>query len=36
MRQLMMLLREIDIEPNGPVPDSELDGLPIPEKVWDD
>ena len=36
MRQLMMLLRECGIEPNGPVPDSELEGLPIPEKVWDD
>ncbi len=36
MRQLMMLLRECGIEPDGPVPDSELEGLPIPEKVWDE
>jgi len=36
MRQLMMLLRECGIEPDGPVPDSDLEGLPIPEKVWDE
>ena len=36
VRQLMMLLREDGIEPNDPVPDSAFEGLPIPEKVWDD
>ena len=36
VRQLMMLLREAGIEPNDPVPDSAFEGLPIPEKVWDD
>jgi len=36
VRQLMMLLREAGIEPNGPVDDSAFAGLPIPQKVWDD
>lgn len=36
VRQLMMLLRENGIEPNQPVSDAQLAGLPLPQKVWDD
>ena len=36
VRQLMMLLDDLGIEPNGRVPDSDFAGLPLPEKAWDD
>lgn len=36
VRQLMMLLREAGIEPQDPVDDTAFEGLPIPQKVWDD
>jgi hypothetical protein len=35
-RQLMMLLEELAIAPEGPLTQEELAGLPLPEKVWDD
>ncbi len=37
VRQLMMLLREdFGTEPDRPLSDDDLAGLPLPEKVWDD
>ena len=36
VRQVMMLLREHGIEPDGPLLDADLVGLPMPQKVWDD
>ena len=35
-RQLMMVLGTLGIEPDGPLGEAELAGLPLPEKVWDD
>jgi hypothetical protein len=34
-RQLMAVLDQLGIEPDGPLGGAELDGLPLPEKVWD-
>jgi len=34
-RQLMAVLGQLGIEPDGPLGGAELDGLPLPEKVWD-
>jgi hypothetical protein len=36
VRQVMLLLRENGIEPDGPLSDADLAGLPLPQKVWDD
>jgi hypothetical protein len=36
VRQLAMLLPEFGITPDGPLTPSDLAGLPVPEKVWDD
>ena len=37
VRQLMLLLREdFATEPDRPLSDDDLAGLPLPEKVWDD
>jgi len=36
VRQVMLLLRENGIEPDGPLSDADLAGLPMPQKVWDD
>ena len=35
-RQLMMVLKTLNIEPDGPLLPENLSGLPLPEKVWDD
>ena len=35
-RQLMALLEQRGIEPDGPLGEAELDGLPLPEGVYDD
>jgi hypothetical protein len=36
-RQMMMILSDfIGIQPDDPLPDTLWEGLPIPEKVWDD
>jgi len=35
-RQLMMALEMLGIAPNGPLTTPDLQGLPLPEKVWDD
>ena len=35
-RQLMALLEQRGISPDGPLGDDELDGLPLPEGVYDD
>jgi hypothetical protein len=35
-RQLMMVLKTLNIEPDGPLLPETLSGLPLPEKVWDD
>ncbi len=35
-RQLMMMLGTLGIEPDGPLGEADLAGLPLPEKVWDD
>ena len=35
-RQLSMLLQGLNIEPDGPLTPAQLDGLPVPEQVWDD
>ncbi len=35
-RQLMMVLGSLGIEPDGPLGEDDLAGLPLPEKVWDD
>ena len=34
-RQLMAVLDQLGIEPDGPLGAAELEGLPLPEKVWD-
>ena len=34
-RQLMALLEQLGVEPNRPLGTRELDGLPLPEQVWD-
>ena len=36
VRQLMMVLKTLNIEPEGPLLPETLAGLPLPEKVWDD
>jgi hypothetical protein len=36
VRQVMMLLREHGIEPDGALTDADFAGLPLPKKVWDD
>ena len=36
VRQVMMLLRENGIEPDGALTDADFVGLPLPKKVWDD
>jgi hypothetical protein len=35
-RQLMLLLGELGIEPDGKLTPKDLAGLPLPEKAWDD
>lgn len=35
-RQLMLVLDMNGIDPDGPLGPRELDGLPLPEQVWDD
>ena len=35
-RQLMLLLDELGIEPDGRLTAQDLAGLPLPEKAWDD
>jgi hypothetical protein len=35
-RQLMLLLRENGIEPDGPLSEADFAGLPLPKKAWDD
>jgi glutaredoxin len=35
-RQLMLLLEELGIEPQGRLSAQDLAGLPLPEKAWDD
>ncbi len=34
-RQLMMFLERLDIDPDGPLTERDLAGLPLPEGVWD-
>jgi hypothetical protein len=35
-RQIILMLREkLGIEPNGPITDPDLSGLPLPKNVWD-
>jgi len=36
VRQLMLVLETLGIEPNGPLTPADLKGLPLPEKVWED
>jgi hypothetical protein len=36
VRQLMLLLQESGIEPDGPLTEADLAGLPLPRQVWDD
>jgi hypothetical protein len=36
VRQFMMLLEQIDIEPQFPLTSKDFAGLPMPEKVWDE
>ena len=36
VRQLMLLLQENGIEPDGPLTEADLAGLPLPKQVWDD
>ena len=36
VRQMMMVLDIIDIAPDRPVGQEIFDGLPMPDKVWDD
>lgn len=36
VRQLMLLLRDNGIEPDGPLSEADFTGLPLPQKVWDD
>lgn len=35
-RQLMMVLGTLGIEPEGPLGEADLAGLPLPDSVWDD
>jgi hypothetical protein len=35
-RQLMMILDGLGLVPDGPLVAADLEGLPLPEKVWDD
>jgi hypothetical protein len=35
VRQLMALLEQLGIEPDGPLGAAELEGLPLPEQAWD-
>ena len=35
-RQLMLVLEMNGIAPDGPLGELELDGLPLPEQIWDD
>jgi uncharacterized damage-inducible protein DinB len=34
-RQVMSLLEQLGIPPDGPLGPAELQGLPLPEKLWD-
>jgi hypothetical protein len=36
VRQIMLLLQENGIEPDGPLTEADLAGLPLPKQVWDD
>jgi len=36
VRQLMALLADMGIDPDGPLTPDDLAGLPLPEKAWDD
>ena len=36
VRQLMLLLRDDGIEPDGPLSEADFAGLPLPKKAWDD
>jgi hypothetical protein len=36
VRQLMLLLRDDGIEPDGPLSEADFAGLPLPKKPWDD
>lgn len=36
VRQFMMLLERMDIEPDQPLTPEDFAGLPMPQKVWDD
>jgi hypothetical protein len=36
VRQLMLLLQESGIEPDSPLTEADLAGLPLPKQVWDD
>lgn len=36
VRQIMMVLDDLGIEPDGRLDDGDFAGLPMPEKVWDD
>jgi hypothetical protein len=36
VRQLMLLLQENGIEPDSPLTETDLAGLPLPRQVWDD
>jgi hypothetical protein len=36
VRQIMLLLQENSIEPDGPLTEADLAGLPLPKQVWDD
>jgi len=35
-RQMMLLLRSLDIAPDGPLEDDAFAGLPMPDNIWDD
>ncbi|HEX5613449.1 MAG TPA: glutaredoxin domain-containing protein [Burkholderiales bacterium] len=35
VRQLLLILEELGIEPDGPITMRDLSGLPLPEKAWD-
>ncbi len=36
VRQIAMMMETWDIAPDDPLSDAELNGLPMPEKIWDD
>jgi len=36
VRQIMMVLDDLEIEPEGRLVDEDFAGLPMPKKVWDD